>query len=119
MNSSVSSSKPLLASALLRCRRTDDHASPLFESVRPDLGLWVWELRPNAGIAWDQEIDVICGQLKANFPLLVALKNGSEDYTLHLSILIRKFTTIRIPPGLAAISAEAGFAIEICPEIPT
>jgi hypothetical protein len=106
-------SEPVVTNALLRCTRTDTNAAPLFEKVRGDLDVWIWELGSQPFLTWSKWSDQTLPQLEANLSLLTELGEGSQDYTLHLMICARQLSPIRIPSQLSRLSLKAGFAIEI------
>lgn len=98
-------SRAVITNALLRCTREDRFAQEVFELVRADLGLWVFEL--------PEDFREIVAALSAIRPLLRRLSEGSSDYTLHLAATIDQIHSLRIPADLTELSGECGFAIEV------
>jgi hypothetical protein len=98
-------SEAIITNALLRCTREDDLAQECFELVRPDLGLWVFEL--------PESFQEIVDALTAERSLLISLSTGGSDYTLHLAASVDEVHRLRIPSELAALSADCGFLIEV------
>lgn len=100
--------------ALLRCTRRDTKAHPLFECVRQDLGLWVWELSGYGSCPWNQWTRETADALRAQLAKLSTLKYGSTDYTLFIEVgPVSDLKPLRIPSELTEISSVAGFSIEL------
>jgi hypothetical protein len=94
-----------ITNALIRCTRFDHTAQHAFELVREDLDLWVRELPEN--------LDDIVSDLSKIRPLLKKLKTGSSDYTLHLAATVDESNSLLLPPALAELAGDCGFAIEL------
>ena len=99
---------PIITNALIRCTRNDDFPKGTFELVRPDLGLWVFEL--------PEDLDGIIRDLTEIASLLKQLSKGSVDFTLHLAIASTFPYPLRIPKALTALSLECDFHIEVAPD---
>ncbi|YCM42928.1 hypothetical protein V2O64_16595 [Verrucomicrobiaceae bacterium 227] len=99
--------------ALIRCTRRDSAAADLFELVRPDLGLWVLELDYKLDGEQAEQLAGICDQLQLNLPGLRKLRNGSVDYTLHLTFDLLERQRIIFPPRLLRLASECGFNLEL------
>lgn len=102
-----------LTNALVRCTREDRDAAGLFELIRPDLGLWVLELDFTADVRQAEQLAGICLQLQANSVRLQKLREGSVDYTLHLTFDLPEREPIVLVPLLTRLASECGFNIEI------
>jgi len=113
---SMTARDPRIVNALIRCTRGDRAAGPLFELVREDLGLWVLELGYERRQAWSRQIELIADHLGHNRAKLATLKDGSTDYTLHISVQTDDTLPLRIPNKLAGLACECGFEIEIYAE---
>lgn len=94
-----------ITNALIRCTRDDRVAHPAFELVREDLDVWVRELPEN--------FDGIIGDLSVIRNLLKALRIGSSDYTLCLGATIDEIHSLSLPPELAELAGDCGFALEV------
>ena len=97
--------KAEITNALIRCRRADQAAQPEFALVRYDLGLWVREL--------PESLDDLVSDLLRIRPLLKSLGSGSSEFTLHLTARIDELHSLVLPPILAEMAGECGFAIEV------
>lgn len=97
--------KAEITNALIRCTRADQAAQSEFDLVRDDLGLWVREL--------PEFMDELVSDLLRIRPLLKGLGSGSSDFTLHLTARIDELHSLVLPPILAAMAGECGFAIEV------
>ncbi len=102
-----------VTNSLLRCTRSDDAATPVFERVREDLDLYVLELVACPGEVWASQVESIIHQLERNRPLLSSLSKDSGEFTLHLAAATNEFTPLHIPVRLSRLAAECGFTIEI------
>src|ERR1035437_7279899 len=102
-----------ITNALIRCTRSDRKAAPSFDLVRADLGLWVLELDSNPESAISDQIKEINGQLQMRINELQNIRDGSFDYTLHLTCDLPGTTPIILPIPLTGLASECGFNIEI------
>jgi hypothetical protein len=104
---------PTLTNAVLRCTRDDDDAAGLFALARPDLGLWVLDLDwpPNVPLA--EQLAGIHRQLQAHLVRLEKLREGSVDYTLHLTFDLPEHEPIVLPPSLISLASRCGFNLEL------
>ncbi len=102
-----------ITNALMRCIRKDEAAGPAFELVRADLGLWVLELDFDLAGSWSCQIHSLCDQIEKNRVRLAPLREGSSDFTFHLSVETNETLPLRIPPRLSQLASECGFEIEI------
>lgn len=102
-----------IANALIRCTRSDRKAAPSFELVRADLGLWVLELDSNPESTLSEQIIEINSQLQVRLTELKNIREGSFDYTLHLTCDLPDTTPIILPTPLTGLASECGFNIEI------
>lgn len=110
----MTSTVPTVYNALLRCNRVDQMAHPLFECVRKDLGLWVWELGPFHTPDLGEWLVYTEKALRVNLPFLSQLRNGSTDYTLHLAVNLRgPYFALVFSSSFIEIVSKAGFALEI------
>jgi len=108
--------EPGLVNALIRCVRDDRAAERWFELVRADLGLWVRELDAPFSKGWNGQIESVHVKLKELRHELASLKEGSDDFTLHLGMV--SFLPVRIPQQLMELALECGFGIEVSIESP-
>jgi hypothetical protein len=108
--------EPRLGNALIRCVRSDRAAKPWFESVRPDLGLWVRELGDPFAERWSEQVEILEKELADLRHELASLRVGSDDFTLFLGI--ESFMPIKIPRSLMELALECGFEIEVHLENP-
>jgi hypothetical protein len=105
--------EPTVLNALLRCTRTSRENIPLFECVREDLNLWVWELGPSTDSALSAWILSVSRAFRENMNSLASLSD-TDDYTLHLSFSsYPESGMLRLPPDFLGLAHQAGFAIEI------
>jgi hypothetical protein len=104
---------PTLTNVVLRCTRDDDEAAGLFELARPDRGLWVLDLDwpPNVPLA--EQLAGIHRQLQAHLVRLEKLREGSVDYTLHLTFDLPEHEPIVLPPSLISLASRCGFNLEL------
>lgn len=72
------------------------------------------ELGPEADQNWLEHFTDIMTTLSRHEAELVSLRDGSEDYTLHLEFqFTESFQSVFLPPELAALAGRAGIAIDI------
>lgn len=109
----MSQGRVIIDNALLRCTRDDRDAAPLFELVRTDLGLWVWELALPPDAYADSQLEQIGRELDANRSKLASLAAGSRGYVLFLSVVADESSTLRIPRELVRLAADCGFELEL------
>ncbi|MBP6602759.1 MAG: hypothetical protein KA250_13195 [Verrucomicrobiales bacterium] len=102
-----------IINALIRCTRQDHEAEGLFDLTRPDLGLWVLDLDYADGDPQAEQISEICRQLQANSVRLQKLREGSDDYTLHLNFDLPERERIVLPPTLCRLASDCGFNLEL------
>ena len=102
-----------LTNALLRCTRSDGGAGASFELVREDIGLRVLELDPGSGLTLSEQIAEICRQLRTKAAELRNLREGSRDYTLHLTFDLPDAVPIILPTELSDLASDCGFNLEI------
>lgn len=102
-----------IINALIRCTRQDREAKGLFDLTRADLGLWVLELDYTDDHSQAEQIAGIYQQLLAISNSLQRLREGSDDYTLHLAFDLPEQERILIPPTLSSLASDCGFSIEI------
>ncbi len=109
----MSQDRVIIDNALVRCVRNDREAAPLFELVRADLGLWVWELAVETDRDADVQIEQIRRELEVNRAKLASLAVGSTDFVLFLSVAAIDDSMLRITNKLARLVAECGLELEI------
>ena len=102
-----------LTNAFVRCIRCDREAAASFEWVREDIGLWVLELDPGPGMTLSEQIAAIYGQLQRRSDELRNLREGSRDFTLHLTFALLAAVPIILPAALADLASDCGFNLEI------
>jgi hypothetical protein len=103
----------IITNALIRCMRDDIAASPVFELVREDLGLWVLELDFNFCEVWASQFESISDHIERHRVLLTSLAEGSSDFSLHITAEADETLPLRIPVRLSRLASECGFEIEI------
>ena len=101
-----------ITNALIRCIRSDDRAAGLFELANSDLGLWVLELDFTHRAAVADQVAEITNQLLASIDQLQRIKEGSNDFTLHLTVELDENKPLVIPPNLSKIVSDYGISIE-------
>jgi hypothetical protein len=102
-----------ITNALIRCTRSDRQAAASFELVREDIGLWVLELDPGLGVTLSEQVAEIYGQLQMRSTELRNLREGSLDYTLHLTFDLPNTVPIILPTAWSNLASECGFKFEI------
>ncbi|MES2661435.1 MAG: hypothetical protein V4689_22635 [Verrucomicrobiota bacterium] len=102
-----------ITNALIRCTRSDREAAASFELVREDIGLWVLELDPGPGATLSEQIAEIYGQLQMRSTELRNLREGSLDYTLHLTFDLPDIVPIILPTALSDLASDCAFEFEI------
>jgi len=105
--------RAIMTNSLIRCTRSDRKAAASFELVRADLGLWVLDLDSNPDSTLPEQIGEIYGQLQMRLTELKNIREGSLDYTLHLTCDLHDTTPIILPIALTGLASECGFNIEI------
>ncbi|MCF6312068.1 MAG: hypothetical protein L3J39_06425 [Verrucomicrobiales bacterium] len=84
------------------------------ELEREGLRLWVWDMVYPRDELWDEDMEQLCNEIERNRDLLISLKNGSEDFTLHLAVYVEGASyPFSIPNHLARLSTDCGFDIEV------
>lgn len=109
----VSQDRTIIDNALVRCVRDEREAAPLFELVRADLGLWVWELAVEPDRDADVQLEQIRRELEANRSKLASLAGGCTEFVLFLSVAAIEDSMLRITNKLARLVAECGLELEI------
>lgn len=105
--------KAILENAWVRCLRDDRDAAPLFELVRTDLGLWVWDLALGPDMDADVQLERIGRELEANRSQLASLAVASTEFVLFLSFVVAEGKVLRVTNKLARLVAECGLELEI------
>ena len=89
-------------------------AHPLFQCVRRDIHLWVWELGPFSDSDFIQWLEHTEGMISRNLDSLAKLKFGSTDYTLHLTLnQAGPCIPIAFTHSFLKLAGTAGFSLEI------
>jgi len=105
---------PEVYNALLRCTREDNKAAPLFERINEVPGLWVLELGPFAKNGWSGWVSEVLQTLTLNEVFLKTLRDGSADFTLHVTVTSSDcLRPVTIPPALSRILASCGIGFEL------
>jgi len=103
----------IIDNALVRCVRNDQDAAPLFELVRADLGLWVWEFALEPEMDADVQLEQVRRELEANRSKLASLAVESTESVLFLSFVVAEGAVLRVTNKLARLVAECGLELEI------
>lgn len=103
----------LVLNALIRCTREDSSAAPLFERIEGVPGLWVLELEVEREEFWADLVTRILQLLSVNASVFNALKEGSADYTLHVTVAMSELRPVIVPPSLSCILGGCGIALEL------
>jgi hypothetical protein len=100
--------------SLLRCTRSDDLATGVFESISNVPGLWVLELEFDGGSSWSVWLTNTFKLLSSHRPLLIALGSDSRDYTLHITLDDpAEHQAVSFPPALTELVCACGISIEL------